>query len=196
VPAGRDATLQVTLAILLPTSFSTFGDATSTEGAGPLRKYVRAQFRSDAQLTWVDRLRAALGSNEVKFKLFRERRPNLRRDAELWAQIESGVGQATLVVTDAEPLDRTIRRGLHADGAVEGIDYIEADVVSRAASALVAGTPLAWLPNELAKVVGFEVGSLERFAPDAIRKRIGTKLRSASIFAARAQRHVRCRDDR
>jgi hypothetical protein len=174
------------VAILLPTNYSTFGDATRTEGKGPLRKYVLAQFRSDANLEWMGRLRAALGSIEVKFKQFKDRRVEIRKDTNLWKMIEKGVGAATLIVIDPEPVDHTIRTGYERDGARQGVDFGDAEVASRAATALVAGTPLAWLPNELAKVVGREIVTLERFAPERIRQRIGQELRAATVFAARA----------
>jgi hypothetical protein len=118
--------LPLGVAILIPSSYSTFGDATSTEG-GRLRKYVLAQFRSDADMAWLRALRTELGAPEVKFKLFRERRPRLRQ-GDLGRQIEKGVGQATLVVIDPEPLDRAIRIGYRPTEQEDGLAWGNAAV--------------------------------------------------------------------
>jgi hypothetical protein len=64
------------MAILVPIAYSTYADATTTEG-GPLCKYVLAQVRSDANLSWVADVKRALGVDELKWKVLREYRPRL-----------------------------------------------------------------------------------------------------------------------
>jgi len=91
------------MALVIPVSCSTFADASITEG--PLRKYVLAQFRSDAELSWVAELRAVLATDELKYKQVRENRIKLKKDAQLWHRVERGIGQATLVVIDPAPVD-------------------------------------------------------------------------------------------
>jgi hypothetical protein len=148
---------------------------------------VLAQFRSNVDLAWVRQTRAALGADEAKYKLLREKRASLKRDSELWQRIENGVGAATIVVADPEPFDRMVRTSLHAAGAVNGVDFRDGDINARAATALLADTPIAWLPRELEKVIeGSGLVSHGRFSPNDIRLRIGPQLRQAAVFAARA----------
>lgn len=111
--------------------------------------------------------------------------PNLE-DNQIWASIEKGVGQATIVVVDPEPVERSVRERFAADGAVEGEDYELKDVHEQTGLALVAGTPVAWLPEELARALGHSSTTFERFAPETIRARLGPRLSAAAIFSARA----------
>src|SRR5687767_1557454 len=104
------------MAILLPSTFTTYGDATTTEG-GPLRKYVLAQFRSDADLVWVNNLRTALAADEVKYRNLVQARPRLRvEDRRLWKDFETGVRQATVIVIDPTPVVSSVREALHREG--------------------------------------------------------------------------------
>lgn len=182
------------MALIIPTVCTTYGDASVTEG-GRLRKYVLAQFRADANLEWV--------RDELKYRDFTAARPRLRARRELWARVENGVGQATVIVIDPQPYDVALREVLRDEriGPPEGFD--ERFIVDECATALIRDTPIAYLPSELMKAVPWTrfmpIGSLYNFAPDEIRRRIGRGLREAMIFAARAhamfdldtvQRHV------
>jgi hypothetical protein len=181
--------IQKTVAIVIPTAYSTYGDSTTTEG-GPLCKYVLAQFRSDADLSWVINARNALTVEELKWKVIRARRPHLKNSTDLWSEIVAGVGQAMIVVIDPEPLGRRVRERFLADGAYEGRDFNNDDIIKGCASALIAGTPVAYLPNELARVLGWYPPALHlsfaQFTPEGIQRKIGSGLRDAKVFAARA----------
>jgi hypothetical protein len=101
-----------------------------------------------------------------------------------------GIRQATIVVIDPLPLRTAVRDRLLFQGAEEGHDFNDGDIIEGCASALVAGTPVAYLPNQLAEVLGCYPPKLyfsfDDFTPNAIRKKIGPGLRDAKVFAARA----------
>jgi hypothetical protein len=172
--------------IILPTAVSTYGDATKTEG--PLQKYVLAVCRSNVDYEWVRLTRAALVKEELKYRDFIEARPKLRANKDLWAKIENGVGQATIVVIDPHEVEGLVRDTLDkAD--VERAGNLERAVKEGCAAEIVAGTPVTFLPAELAKALPMsmtKIVSLETFTPDSIRKRIGKDLNNAMLFAARA----------
>lgn len=177
------------MAIIIPTAYSTYGDASTTEG-GPLNKYVLAQFRSDADLGWVGRIRSTCTLDELKWSAFRQHRARLRQIPDLWSEIENGMGLATVIVIDPVPLSEAVRRKFCSDGAVEGHDFGIDEIVQGCASAVVANTPIAYLPNELARSLGWYSQDLylsfDKFTPEAIQKKIGVGLRDAKVFAARA----------
>jgi hypothetical protein len=178
------------MALIIPTGASTYGDSTTTEG-GRLRCYVLAQFRSDADFEWVKELRRFLVKDELKYTYFKEVRPRLKEDRRFWARIEQGVGQASIIVIDPEPVEREIREALHALPVHDGTANLEEKLITEAcATEIVAKTPIAYLPFSLARAVPWGaydfLTTLESFAPDNIRARIGGGLREARIFAARA----------
>ncbi|HKS72655.1 MAG TPA: hypothetical protein VJQ82_05615 [Terriglobales bacterium] len=178
------------MALIIPTGSSTFGDATSTEG-GRLRKYVLAQLRADAKLEWVAELRARLVKDELKYADFRAARPQLRANRGLWSRIEHGVSQATVIVIDPHPVEQEIRQLIEAEmGTVAAGQLDERFVTDLCASAIVANTPIAHLPESLARAVPWSaydpVGNLEAYTPQEIQARIGPSLRQAEVFAARA----------
>lgn len=175
--------------IIIPTSFSTYADATKTEG-GSLRKYVLAQFREDAKLDWVGRLRASMVVDELKYVHFLKFRPRLRENKQLWSEVEKGVGQATIIVIDPGPIQTAIRKALEAEGAEDGHDFNNSTLISKCATAIVGGTPIAYLPSEMIKVIPLssyeDYGTLESYTPENILAKLGGSLSAASIFAARA----------
>jgi hypothetical protein len=191
------------MALIIPVTCSTFADACRTEG-GPLCKYVLAQFRADADLAWVGQLRSQLSTEELKFKQVRENRTRLRQTAQLWRRVENGVRQATLVVIDPEPVAGQVTRSWQSQGAISGVDYNQDNVIRGCAAAIVAGTPIAHLPHALATVSSWRrvLGAYrtveetmrprpfsaptDDFTPESIQQAIGTGLRSALVFAARA----------
>jgi hypothetical protein len=177
------------MAILIPTVCATYGDATTTEG-GPFCEYVLAQFRSDANLTWVGETRSALNVDELKWKAIKGERPRLKSNEDFWSAIRAGVREATIIVVDPKPLQTKVRLGFLADGAAEGHDFDLSDIIDGCATAMVADTPIACLPSELARVFGRYpmklYGAFDDFTPDALRKRVGPGLRDARVLAARA----------
>lgn len=176
------------MALIIPVSYSTYGDSTTTEG--PLRKYVLAQFRSDADLSWVIDLRAELVKDELKYKAFREARPRLRKNRDLWQAFKLGVAQATIIVSDPAPLVDAVRDSYVAQGGKEGADFGDAELHQGGAAALISRTPIAYLPDELVKAScwspGERLASLDDFSPKQIQEEIGEGLKTASVFAARA----------
>jgi hypothetical protein len=174
------------MALIIPTAVSTYGDATRTEG--PFQKYVLAQFRSDADLEWVRRTRSKLVKAELKYKDFKEHRPTLRRDKELWSEIEKGVGQASIIVVDPGEYEPLAKETLLKED-VERAGTKEKAIIDACAIEVLAGTPLAYLPMELHKAVPLvesEITSLDAFTPTYLADALGRSLKHAVIFAARA----------
>lgn len=174
--------------LLIPTACTTFADATTTE-KNPLRRYVLAQFRIDANLDWVREIRGILVRDELKYAAFARARPRLRENTTLWTRIENGLGQATLVIIDPSQHIEPIREFFRREG--KNIPPVsESDFLDCCATAVVAETPLAYLPQELMKSITWRrfapIASLHDFAPEAIRAKIGGGLKEAVIFAARA----------
>ncbi|MGD0662053.1 MAG: hypothetical protein ABSD38_28685 [Syntrophorhabdales bacterium] len=178
------------MSLVIPTASSTYGDSTITEGAPLVRKHVLAQFRSDADLEWVRRLRAVLATEELKYINLREARPKLKRDKDLWHRVESGVAQATVVVIDPDPIEAEIRTSLKREKLTAQDGFDERAIIENCATAIIARTPVAYLPYELFHAVPwgtyYPIGSLEDFAPETIKMQIGGGLRHAMLFSARA----------
>lgn len=177
------------MSIIIPTSYTTYGDSTTTEGS-PLRKYILAQYRSDADLEWVGCVRAMIVTDELKWERFKNQRPKLRKEPDLWKKISKGVGQATIIVIDPHPYKEEIEQSYIAQGAEYGHDFDNKKLVNECATAIVAGTPFAYIPTEIAKVISWnsleKLSNLEMYTPEDIRKKIGSRLSAAQIFAARS----------
>ncbi len=174
------------MALIIPTSASTFGDATKT--SGPFQRYILAQFRSDADLEWIRRARSKLVKAELKWSDVKEARPSLKKDRDLWTRIEKGVGQATIVVIDPGAYEPLVRDTLDKVEIEKAGDETKA-VVDACTSEVLAGTPIAYLPAELHKAVPWvshQITSLEKFSPKEIADALGGGLKHAVIFAARA----------
>lgn len=194
------------MALIVPSAYSlhsattgirTYADATRTEG-GRLAKYVMAQLRSDAQLSWVAELRRELATDELKWPQLKANRPKLKTTAEgvLWRRVETGVSQATIVVMDPAPTDRNVRELLRQHhGKNDNDPGFKGELAHRSAVAIVAATPIAFLPYELDRTDhGSEyraVATLERFTPERILEQLAgasmrSSIRKATVFAARA----------
>src|SRR2546428_2711992 len=165
------------MALIIPTAASTYGDSSATEG-GALRKYVLAQFRADADLEWVKELRAALVKEELKYRDVRDARPRLRQNRDLWGRVERGVGEASIIVIDPEPVEAEIREYVRAQRMTEGQDFDPRAVTEACATAIIAGTPLAYLPLNLARTVPWglydPVADLDAFTPESIKSAVGS----------------------
>ena len=177
------------MALIIPTAASTFADACET-GGGPLRKYILAQFSSDANFDWVRELRAKLVKDELKYRDFRDARPKLQEERAFWSTVRDGVSQATVVVIDPEPFADSVEAYFREEHAEPGIDYTSSDVLDVCATAIVARTPIAYLPQRSASNIRWSyfapVTPIESFAPENIRAKLGGGLRDAKILAARA----------
>ena len=177
------------MALIVPTASSTYADSCET-GGGPLRKYILAQYASDAIFEWVRELRAKLVKEELKYRDFRDARPKLEADRSFWNRVRDGVGQATVVVIDPEPFASSVEQYFHEQQAEPGIDYTDADVIDMCATAIIAGTPIAYLPTKMACDIRWSyyapVTDVSTFTPLEIRRKLGGGLRDAKILAARA----------
>jgi hypothetical protein len=174
------------MALIIPTAVSTYGDATKTSGR--FQKYILAQFRSDADLEWVRRTRSKLIKSELKYGDIKENRPTLKKDRDLWSQIEKGVGQGTIIVIDPGEYEPLARETL-LKGDIEKAGSEIRAIVNVCTSEVLAGTPIAYLPEELHRALDWqttEVTSLDRFKPDQLAKALGGSLKHAVVFAARA----------
>jgi hypothetical protein len=176
------------MALLLPTSFSSFGDATATEGPG--RVYVLAQVRDTANVEWVAEVRALLDLPELKWTAFKNHRPGLRANRQLWSRIEAGIAQATIVVVDLDTESlRAFSSLIDERGYGFGYDWGDKEMFDLMYRSTIARSPVAFLPDALAKALPNapkKLGTLDEFTPEKIRERIGPNLRQAAILAARA----------
>jgi hypothetical protein len=176
------------MALLLPTSFSSFGDATTTEGPG--RVYVLAQVRDTGNLDWVAEVRTLLDVPELKWEVFVGHRPRLRADRHLWSRIEAGIAQAAIIVVDVDiESHRAFRSLIDERGVGFGYDWGDREMFDLMYRSTISRSPVAFLPDELAKAfpnAPKQIATLEDFTPEGIRDRIGPNLRQAAILAARA----------
>jgi hypothetical protein len=178
------------MALLFPISSSTFGDSRETAGSPALRKYVLAQFQSDAGLDWVAKLRARLGRDELKYRDYQPEQRRIRSSApELYRAVEAGISQATVIVIDPEPTAYLAENYLIQEQAEPGKDFTTRDIIDICAISILAGTPLAYLPEKLwirseGQVI-FPSVNLSGFAPDELLSKVGG-LGGAKVLAARA----------
>jgi len=178
------------MSLIIPTSTS-FADSSSSEGGGRLdKKYTLAQFRDDASFDWVDRLRTFLSISELKYGVFRKRRYRVKLDRDLWKRVESGVGQATIIIVDPEPTVKIIQQNALSEGMTEEDGLTSAWLETACATSLIKNTPIAHLPTRLAEATSWsdyhQFGSMEDFLPENILKALGGSLRHAKVFTARA----------
>jgi hypothetical protein len=175
------------MALIIPTSHSSFGDGTKTSGR--FQRYVLAQVRSDADLDWVRRIRTLLVKQELKFNDVRDNKPRLQKNAALWSQIEKGIGHATIIVVDPGAYEPMVRDTLDS-ADIEKAGSERKAVVDACVSEVISGTPIAYLPHALFQQVAWvdekSLTSLARFTPENILNQIGPTLQHALIFAARA----------
>jgi hypothetical protein len=175
------------MALIIPTSHSSFGDGTKTSGR--FQRYVLAQVRSDADLNWVQRLRGLLVRQELKYNDVKENKPRLQKNRELWSQIEKGIGQATIIVIDPGAYEPMVRETLDSVD-IEKAGSEQKAVVDACVYEVLSGTPIAYLPNAIFQQVPWSdettLTSLARFTPKGILDELGGKLQHALIFAARA----------
>lgn len=175
------------MALIIPTSSSSFGDGTKTSGR--FQKYVLAQIRSDANLDWVQRVRSFLVKAELKYEDIKQNKYRLQKDAVLWSQIEAGIGQATIIVVDPGEYEPLVRDTLQ-DVDIEKAGSEKKAIVNACVSEVLSGTPIAYLPQALHRAVPWvdekTLTTLQRFTPSGMLEAFGGELQHAIIFAARA----------
>ncbi len=109
-----------------------------------MRKYILAQFQSDADLEWVTKLRARLGHDELKYKDFQpEHRRIKSSEAELYKIIQKGIAQAAVIVIDPGPIADMTKDYYLQQRAEPGIDFTESDIINTCAVSLISETPVA-----------------------------------------------------
>jgi len=177
------------MALIIPTSRSTYADAAWLPG-GPLSPYVLVQLPADADLGWLSDIRRLAAVDEVKWKIVQTRREHLQSKRDLWKGLVDAMRTATVVVIRPADVEQELRHYLKTEGAEEGLDYDNAGVVEVCGIALIADTPVAYLPSRMAELLGLYPPdlylSLDKFVPERILARIGGGLRDARVFAARA----------
>lgn len=176
--------------LVIPTARSTYADSTTIAGSGHLSSYILAQLPNDANLSWVSEVRALCTVDELKWKVFQERRERLQAKNHIWKRILGSMRSATIVVIKPSDVEAAIREEWTTQGAENGVDFNQRMLIDACTTALIRDTPVAYLPNRLAEAMNLYPGSLflefDRFAPEQIKQRIGGKLRDAKVFAARA----------
>lgn len=186
------------MALIIPTAHSTFADATSLPG-GELRSYVLAQVPEDTRLSWVGEVRSLCTVDELKWKVFQARRERLQAKTTLWKKIKDSMKSVTIVVIKPEEVHSALLEDLTAQGARPEIDFKSDDLLQLCATALVADTPVAYLPNRISEFLGLYPPNLylqfDKFAPENIKHKIGGTLRDAKIFAARAHATFECANE-
>ena len=173
--------------LFVPQQSSTYSDATSTRG-GELSSYIHAQFRDDADLDWLDRVKAKLGRvDEVKSADIEENLHLIQGDRDLWERFLKGIGQASMIIVEPHRVADEIRDAVTRDAEDE--EHAKRLLLSSCATALIQQTPIAYLPIELAKVAGIaavDVASLADFTPEGIAQELKGRLKHAKVLAARA----------
>ena len=139
--------------LIVPTASSTYADSVET-GGGALRKYILAQYSSDADFEWVREVRGLLVKDELKYRDFREARPKLMSLKPTWPRVEKGLYQATIIVIDPEPFAKSIEAWLQNEQAEIGVDYTNAGILDACATALVSGTPITYVPSPMVDEIG------------------------------------------
>jgi len=149
-----------------------------------------AQFRSDADFEWVRQLRSILVTEELKYVQFHAARPKLKAQRNFWKKIEAGVGQATIIVIDPDPIETQIRQSIKSEKLSPKDGFTDAHIIDECATAIIKHTPVSYLPQELSFAIPWgtyqPIASLADFAPENIKGKIGGGLKQTMIFAARA----------
>lgn len=136
------------------------------------------------------RLRARLGHDELKYRDFHPEQRRIRSsDSKLYRAIETGISQATVIVIDPEPTAYLAENYFIQEQAERGVDFTYGDIIDMCAISILAGTPLAYLPEKLwiraeGQII-FPSVNLSGFAPNDLLKKVGG-LGGAKVLAARA----------
>lgn len=151
-------------------------------------KYIIARFRFDAALSWVVNLRSYLNLPELKYKFFQPRIYQVQSKTQLWKDVQEGVYQAEITITDPAPYKRAVIITLMDQQAEPGIDFDLEDVNEEAAHWMIEGSPLS-LADSVTIDWAFEnPGPPENatFNSSVIHKRVGGKLRDAVVVSTRS----------
>jgi hypothetical protein len=159
----------------------TYGDACRSGSD----KYVIAQFRSEADLDWVNRLRAFFLKDELKYRDFQPERHRVQSKPELWARVVKGIGQAEITITDPKPYEDLAYWELIDQQAVPGRDFDQNTIRELAGRSMIEWSPLGrvgalsldWLVGQT---------NVKDITADGLHKRAGGKRHDAIVLAARS----------
>jgi hypothetical protein len=155
-------------------------------------KYVIAQFRSDASLSWVIDLRSYLNLPELKFKFFEREKYRVQSRDELWKSVLAGVYQADVTISDPRVYKRAVILRLYDEHAEPGIDFDQNTVNEEAAQWMIQASPLGFADSATADLVCEDPDSEDAFSfsSEEIHKRAGGKLSDAIVVSARSHAMV------
>jgi hypothetical protein len=155
-------------------------------------KYVIAQFRSDANLSWVVDLRSYLNLPELKFKFFEREKYRVQSRDELWKNVLAGVCQAEVTISDPRVYKRAVIWRLNDEHAEPGIDFDQNTVNEEVAQWMIRASPLGFADSATADLACEDPASEDvfNFTSDEIHKRAGGKLRDAIVVSARSHAMV------
>jgi hypothetical protein len=153
-------------------------------------KYVLAQFRHDAILSWVTDLRSFLNLRELKWRDYRNRREYVLSNRELSQKVLGGLEQAELTIIDLPMYRRITVIDLIDQGAEAGHDFDLTIINELTARRMISESPLgrlSHLEDELEDIrfTYFSEGKPSP-TPAELQARAGGKLTDAVVLAARA----------
>jgi len=156
-------------------------------------KYVIAQFKFDASMSWAADLRSFLNLRELKYKFFEPRRYQVQSKADLWKRVTEGVFQAEITIADPSAYKHEVILTLLDERAEPGIDF-DMRIVNRAAArSMIAASPLG-LANVATSDFVLNDDEAASFDAEAIHERAGGKLNDAVVVAARSHAMVGPKD--
>jgi hypothetical protein len=163
-----------------------FGDSVKTGDD----KYVLAQFRHDAILSWVEDLRSFLDLKELKWREYRNKREYVLSNRDLSQRVHRGLEEAEITIIDLPMYRHITLSDLIDQGAEAGYDYDLASLNDLTARKMISESPLGKLSHledylETLPSTYFE-GSTPSSTPAALKARAGGKLTDAVVLAARA----------
>lgn len=161
-------------------------------------KYVVAQFRSDASLSWVPDLRSFLNLPELKYRDFQPRRHRVQSNAEIWAKLQKGIQQAEITIIDPLVYRQAVIDDWLDQGAEAGHDFDSKMVNDQSGEWMLRMSPLGiaeatsidYYYEHLAfdETTGYfsPKAEFQDFSAPAIKKRAGGRLKDATVLAARS----------
>jgi hypothetical protein len=154
-------------------------------------KYVLAQFRHDAILTWVGDLRRFLNLEELKWRDYRNRREYVQSNRDLSQKVVDGLAQAELTIIDLPLYRRITISDLIDQGAEAGHDYDLTLLNDLTARRMISESPLGVLSHlddllEVQPSFLYFAEQRSSSAPAELHSRAGGKLHDAVVLAARA----------
>ena len=148
-------------------------------------KYVIAQFRSDADLDWVSRLRAFFQKDELKYKDFQPERHRVESKPELWKSLVEGIRQAEITIMDPKPYEEYAYWELVDQQATPGYDFDSKTIKEISSRSMIEWSPLGRIG---ALSLDWLVGQTESkdVTVDGLHRRAGGKRHDAIVLAARS----------